>query len=53
VKSGGKVLHEITLGMTGLVVALPSDLVQAFDSKDYVDFIEEDQLGNFVQNKKF
>ncbi|CAO3623708.1 unnamed protein product [Mucor hiemalis] len=49
-KSGGKVKFEITLGMQGLVVSFPSDLVQALESKDYVDFIEEDKLVHALQN---
>lgn len=44
-KAGGKVLNEISLGMHGLIVSLPSDLVQTFDAKDYVDFVEQDQVG--------
>lgn len=44
-KAGGTVLHEITLGMNGIVVSLPSDQAESFKSKSYVDFIEEDQAG--------
>jgi hypothetical protein len=39
------VLHEITLGFNGLVVSLPSGQLQAFDAKDYIDFMEEDKAG--------
>lgn len=49
-KAGGKVNFEITLGMHGLVVSFPTDLVQAFEAKDYVDFIEEDKLFHALQN---
>ncbi|KAI8875669.1 hypothetical protein K501DRAFT_202119, partial [Backusella circina FSU 941] len=45
-QAGGKVLHEISLGFNGLVVSLPSDQLQAFDAKDYIDFMEEDKAGN-------
>lgn len=38
-------MNEITLGMHAIIVSLPSDQVQSFDSKDYVDFIEQDQVG--------
>ncbi|KAI8049375.1 hypothetical protein BDF21DRAFT_433267, partial [Thamnidium elegans] len=45
-KAGGKILSEITLGIHGFVVSLPSDLVQSLDNKDYIDFIEEDQIAH-------
>ncbi|KAL7320165.1 hypothetical protein PS15m_000085 [Mucor circinelloides] len=42
-KAGGKINHEISLGLEGFAVSLPSDQVTAFDRKDYVDFIEKDR----------
>jgi hypothetical protein len=46
-KAGGIVLHEITLGMQGMIVSLPSNQLQAFENKGYVDFIEQDRAGKF------
>lgn len=52
-KAGGKILSEITLGMHGFVVSLPSDLVQSLDNKDYIDFVEEDQIGKLFYSLFF
>ncbi|KAG2210959.1 uncharacterized protein EV154DRAFT_561455 [Mucor mucedo] len=43
-KAGGEVTNEITLGMHALIVSLPSDRVQALDNKDYIGFMEKDQI---------
>ncbi|KAG2189665.1 hypothetical protein INT46_010848, partial [Mucor plumbeus] len=42
-KAGGKINHEITLGLEGFAVSLPADQITAFDQKDYIDFVEEDK----------
>lgn len=47
-KVGGKINHEISLGLEGFAVSLPSDQVTAFDQKDYVDFIERDRSGTII-----
>ncbi|KAG0165156.1 hypothetical protein DFQ30_008899 [Apophysomyces sp. BC1015] len=44
---GGKVTYEITAGLKALTISLPEGLVQTFDNKDYVDFIEEDKAVHF------
>ncbi|KAF7722754.1 hypothetical protein EC973_002708 [Apophysomyces ossiformis] len=50
-KVGGKVTYEITIGLKALTISLPEGLIQSFDNKDYVDFIEEDKIVHFYGNE--
>ncbi|KAI8095057.1 uncharacterized protein B0P05DRAFT_524523 [Gilbertella persicaria] len=49
-KMGGKILYEITLGMHGFAVAIPSNTVIAMDQKDYVEFMEQDHTVHAFQD---
>ncbi|OBZ85983.1 hypothetical protein A0J61_05971 [Choanephora cucurbitarum] len=49
-KIGGKVNYEITLGMKGLAVSVPSNIVLALDQKDYIDFMEQDHTVHAFDN---
>ncbi|KAG0768902.1 hypothetical protein G6F16_001596 [Rhizopus arrhizus] len=49
IKSGGKVLDEINLGLRGIIVSLPTPdngIVQALEVNDIVDFIDEDRAAS-------
>lgn len=44
----GNILHEFRTGMKGFVFSMPDDQFSALETKEYVDFIEPDQEGNYI-----